>query len=88
MTHQATKKQTVVAGAKVTLKTIADYLGLTPCTVSAALNNSAAARSIPERTKKRILAAAKDLNFETAAELRDKIKSLQQKELAMGVKVE
>ena len=49
--------------AKVTLKTIAQQLGLTPGTVSAALNNSAAARSIPERTKKRILAAAKDLNY-------------------------
>ncbi len=48
---------------KVTLKTIAQHLGLTPGTVSAALNNSAAARSIPERTKKRILAAAKDLNY-------------------------
>jgi LacI family transcriptional regulator len=48
---------------KVTLKTIAQQLGLTPGTVSAALNNSAAARSIPERTKKRILAAAKDLNY-------------------------
>lgn len=48
---------------KVTLKTIAAYLDLTPGTVSAALNNSAAARSIPERTKKRILAAAKELNY-------------------------
>ncbi len=33
-------------------------------------------------------AAAKELDFETAAELRDKIRSLQQKELAVGVKVE
>src|ERR1700736_6070636 len=49
--------------AKVTLKTIAQHLGLTPGTVSAALNNSAAARSIPEHTKKRIIAAAKDLNY-------------------------
>src|ERR1700680_2361328 len=48
---------------KVTLKTIAKHLGLTPGTVSAALNNSAAARSIPEHTKKRIVAAAKDLNY-------------------------
>jgi len=38
--------------------------------------------------QKQMRAAAKDLNFETAAELRDKIKSLQQKELAVGVKVE
>jgi DNA-binding LacI/PurR family transcriptional regulator len=48
---------------RVTLKTVADYLGLTPGTISATLNNSAAARSIPERTKKRIIAAAKDLNY-------------------------
>src|SRR6202049_3257607 len=48
---------------RVTLKTIAKHLGLTPSPVSAALNNSAAARSIPEHTKKRIVAAAKDLNY-------------------------
>ena len=36
---------------KVTLKTIADHLGLTSGTVSAALDNSAAARSIRGRTK-------------------------------------
>lgn len=48
---------------KVTLKTIAEHLGLTPGTVSATLNNSAAARSIPEHTKERIRAAAKELNY-------------------------
>lgn len=48
---------------KVTLKTIADHLGLTAGTVSAALNNSAAARSIPEHTKQRILDAARELNY-------------------------
>lgn len=48
---------------KVTLKTIAHHLGLTPGTVSAALNNSAAARSIPEHTKKRIIATAQELNY-------------------------
>jgi len=49
--------------AKVTLKTIAEHLGLTAGTVSAALNNSPAARSIPEPTKKRIIAAARELNY-------------------------
>jgi DNA-binding LacI/PurR family transcriptional regulator len=49
--------------AKVTLKTIAEQLGLTPGTVSAALNNSAAARSIPAHTKQRILDAARELNY-------------------------
>lgn len=49
--------------ARVTLKTIADHLNLTPGTVSAALNNSSAAKSIPEHTKQRILAAARELNY-------------------------
>jgi len=42
---------------------IAERLGLTPGTVSAALNNSAAARSIPEHTKNRILEAAREMNY-------------------------
>jgi LacI family transcriptional regulator len=48
---------------KVTLRTIADHLGLTPGTVSAALNDSAAARTIPEHTRQRILEAARDLKY-------------------------
>src|SRR5271170_247969 len=47
----------------VTLKLVAEHVGLTPGTVSAVLNNSAAARSVPERTKKRVLAAARELNY-------------------------
>ena len=47
----------------VTLKAVAQHLGLTPGTVSAVLNNSSAARSIPEHTRKRILAAARELNY-------------------------
>lgn len=48
---------------RVTLKTIADRLGLTAGTVSAALNNSAAARSIPDATKERILKTARELGY-------------------------
>jgi DNA-binding LacI/PurR family transcriptional regulator len=48
---------------KITLKTVAKHLGLAAGTVSATLNNSPAARSIPEHTKKRILAAAQELNY-------------------------
>ncbi len=47
----------------VTLKAVAQHLGLTPGTVSAVLNNSSAARSIPEHTRKRIRAAARELNY-------------------------
>jgi DNA-binding LacI/PurR family transcriptional regulator len=48
---------------KVTLKTIAERLGLTPGTVSAALNNSPAARSLSEHTKNRVIQAARELNY-------------------------
>src|ERR1700721_565386 len=47
----------------VTLKSVADHVGLTPSTVSAVLNNSAAARSVPAHTKERILAASRELNY-------------------------
>jgi DNA-binding LacI/PurR family transcriptional regulator len=47
----------------VTLKAVADHLGLTPGTVSAVLNDSPSARSIPDGTKHRIRAAAKELNY-------------------------
>lgn len=50
-------------GKRVTLKAVAHQLGLTPGTVSATLNNSPAAKSIPQHTKNRILAAAKELNY-------------------------
>jgi len=63
MTPLQRKKSGSRGSDKVTLKTIAAHLGLTPGTVSAALNNSPAARSIPEHTKNRIIAAAKELNY-------------------------
>jgi DNA-binding LacI/PurR family transcriptional regulator len=47
----------------VTLKSIAEHIGLTPSTVSAVLNNSSASHSVPEHTKQRILVAARELNY-------------------------
>jgi DNA-binding LacI/PurR family transcriptional regulator len=47
----------------VTLKAVAQHLGLTPGTVSAVLNDSPSSRSIPQETKNRIHAAAKELNY-------------------------
>ena len=47
----------------ITLKAVAEHLGLTPGTVSAVLNDSPSARSIPQTTKNRIRAAAKELNY-------------------------
>lgn len=47
----------------VTLKAVADYLGLTAGTVSVVLNNSKSASSIPERTRTRIMEAARELKY-------------------------
>jgi DNA-binding LacI/PurR family transcriptional regulator len=47
----------------ITLKAVAQHLGLTPGTVSAVLNEAPSARSIPEGTRNRIHAAAKELNY-------------------------
>jgi DNA-binding LacI/PurR family transcriptional regulator len=47
----------------VTLRTVADYLGLTAGTISAVLNNTRAAQRIPQTTKDRIHAAARELNY-------------------------
>jgi LacI family transcriptional regulator len=49
--------------AVVTIKALARHVGLTPGTISVVLNDSPAARSIPQKTKNRILAAAKELNY-------------------------
>jgi DNA-binding LacI/PurR family transcriptional regulator len=63
MTPPPRKKSGLRIDNKVTLKTIAQHVGLTPGTVSAALNNSPAARSIPAHTKNRIIEAAQALNY-------------------------
>src|SRR5690349_11702211 len=49
---------------KVTLKTVADHLGLTPGTISAVLNNTPGALRIPQTTKDRIQAAAREFNYQ------------------------
>ncbi len=56
------KKSGLKSGV-ITLKAVAQHLGLTPGTVSAVLNDSPSARSIPEETKNRIRIAAKELNY-------------------------
>ncbi len=47
-----------------TLKDLAKHLGLTKGTVSAVLNDSPYAKAIPQHTKDRIFAAAKELNYQ------------------------
>ena len=59
----AQTKGTGPTSTVVTLKAVAKHVGLTPGTVSAVLNDSPSARSIPRETKDRIHAAAKELNY-------------------------
>lgn len=47
----------------VTLQMVAERVGLTKGTCSAVLNKSAASRSVPQHTQKRILDAARELNY-------------------------
>jgi DNA-binding LacI/PurR family transcriptional regulator len=52
------------AALPVTLRTVADHVGLAPCSVSAILNNSKACHSIPQPTRDRVLRAAARLNYQ------------------------
>src|SRR3989441_8337887 len=47
----------------VSLKILADYLGLCPATVSVVLNN-VPGRSIPQKTRERVRAAARKFNYQ------------------------
>ena len=47
----------------VNLRTVAERVGLAPCSVSAVLNNTPAAQAIPQATKDRVFRAATELNY-------------------------
>jgi DNA-binding LacI/PurR family transcriptional regulator len=54
---------TRLSGQKVSLKFLADYLGLSPATLSLVMNRSAVADSIPKATQDQIFAAAEKFNY-------------------------
>ena len=49
--------------AVVSLRTVAERVGLAPCSVSAVLNHTPASLAIPQRTRERVLRAAGELNY-------------------------
>ena len=57
------KKSRIGSPGLVTLRAVADHVGLAPGTVSAVLNNAPSARSIPEHTRQRIHVAAQELKY-------------------------
>lgn len=48
----------------VNLRTVADRVGLAPCSVSAILNRTPASRAIPKQTHDRVFRAAAELNYQ------------------------
>jgi DNA-binding LacI/PurR family transcriptional regulator len=59
----ANRKPANPARDHITLKALAQHLGLSPTTVSLVINGSPGAASIPRSTKQRVFAAAKKLNY-------------------------
>ncbi len=51
------------SNGQITLKQLAEYVGLSPGTVSVVLNNAPRASNIPQKTKDRIFEAAEKLNY-------------------------
>jgi len=50
--------------AVVNLRTVAERVGLAPCSVSCILNKTAASLAIPQRTRDRVLRSAAELNYQ------------------------
>ena len=56
--EQPGKRPSAPIGSPLSLKELADHVGLSPTTVSLVLNQSPVANAIPAVTKRRIFAAA------------------------------
>src|ERR1700739_5003359 len=50
-------------GQPISLRTLGEYLNLSPATISLVLNNAPGVRSIPQETRDRVLAAAKKFDY-------------------------
>jgi LacI family transcriptional regulator len=57
------EKSPFLPGRPISLKTLGDYLDLSPATISLVLNNAPGVRSIPQETRDRVLAAAKKFDY-------------------------
>ena len=57
------KRAPAARATPVTLRTLADHLGLSPATISIVVNRSPIARAIPRATQERILEAARQFHY-------------------------
>ena len=62
-TARSTDKTARVGHKRMSLKTLAEYLGLSPATVSLVINRSTVADAIPQETKDRVFAAARKFKY-------------------------
>jgi DNA-binding LacI/PurR family transcriptional regulator len=63
-TNPGTKSGTEpAAGQPISLRTLGEYLGLSPATISLVLNNAPGVRSIPQETRDRVTAAAAKFEY-------------------------
>jgi DNA-binding LacI/PurR family transcriptional regulator len=58
-----TKSSGPEPGQTISLRTLGEYLNLSPATISLVLNNAAGVRSIPHETRERVRAAAKKFDY-------------------------
>jgi DNA-binding LacI/PurR family transcriptional regulator len=61
--HPPSKKDEMATDRPVSLKTLGEYLDLSPATISLVLNNAPGVRSIPQETRDRVSAAAKKFDY-------------------------
>lgn len=63
MAKQSKSKAEPGAGKPVGLRTLGEYLGLSPATISLVLNNAPGVRSIPQETRDRVIEAAAKFDY-------------------------
>ena len=60
---EGTKGTEFLPPRPISLRTLGDYLDLSPATISLVLNNAPGVRSIPQETRDRVIAAAKKFEY-------------------------
>jgi DNA-binding LacI/PurR family transcriptional regulator len=63
VTVMATKQRKTDEGRPISLKVLAEYLDLSPATISLVVNNAPGASSIAVKTRERVMAAVKKLDY-------------------------
>lgn len=63
MVRQPTKRTDPPQGQPISLRTLGEYLDLSPATISLVLNNAPGVRSIPQETRDRVIEGAAKFNY-------------------------